>query len=135
MNVKAGVKSFLKDKWNIAFLVILIIAAIIRIQYMINDSMWPDEALYTWYGYKLLHSPSYLFSTEFTHTISYFPSILIAFFSIFTSSFAAGKITALLFGVSGIVFVYLLGKEMKDGFVGLLAAIFLTFNPIHWFYT
>ena len=135
MDLKAKVKEFFKDKWNIAFLVLLLIAIIIRVRYRFSDSMWPDEALYVWYGYKLLHSPSYLFSTEFTHTISYFPSLLIAFFSIFTSSFAAGKITALLFGIAGIVFVYLLGKEMKDGFVGLVAAIFLTFNPIHWFYT
>ncbi len=135
MKIKDGLKNFFKDKWNIAFLIILVIAIIIRVRYMISDSIWPDEALYTWYGYKLLHSPSYLFSTEFTHTVSYLPSIIIAILSIFTNSFFAGKLMSMFFGIIGLVFVYLLGKEIKDGFVGLIAAILLSVNYVHWFYT
>ncbi len=135
MGLKEKTIGFLKDKWNLAFLAVLIFAIFIRLRYFVTDSIWPDEALYMWYGYKLLESPSYLFSTEFTHTISYFPSILMAFFNIFTSNLIAGKITAMVFGIAGIVFVYLLGREIKDGFTGLIAAIFLAVNPIHWFYT
>ncbi len=133
MSFKEKIKGFLKEKFNLAFLVILIVAIILRLKYLFKYSVWPDEALYAWYGYKLLHSPMYLFSAEFTHTISYIPSLVIAFFNIFTNPFIAGKLMAFVFAILGIILIYLLGKEIKNEFLGLIAAIFLTFATGHWF--
>ena len=70
MNFKKRFDSFLKDKYNLAFLAILIIAIFLRLKYFSIDSVWPDEALYGWYGYKILHNPAFLFSKEYSITTS-----------------------------------------------------------------
>ncbi len=135
MSIKERVLNFLKNPYNLAFLAVLIFAAIIRLRYLFVDTVWPDEALYVWYGHSILTSPSYLFSEEFTHTISYFPSIVIAFFDIFTSSFIAGRLMTFTFAIIGIILVYLIGKELGNEIIGLIGAILLTFSIGHWFNT
>ena len=133
MDFKERLYSFLKNKYNIAFIVVFLIGLYLKLKFLFVDSIWPDEALYQWYGYKLLHVPSYFFSEEFAEVVSYLPSTIMAFFNIFTNSFIAGRITILLFGLAGIILVYLLGKELKNRPVGLMAAILLSVNHLYWF--
>jgi len=45
-----------------------------------------------------------------------------------------GLISALL-GSLCIIVIYLLGREMLNDMVGLISALFLTFNPLHWRYS
>ncbi len=135
MEIKESLKIFLKNPYNLAFLLILLIAFIIRVKYLFAYTVWPDEALYVWYGHSILSNPSYIFSQEFTHTISYLPSIVIAFFDIFTNSFIAGRLMSLTFSIIGIVLIYLIGKELGNELIGLISAILLTFSLGHWFNT
>lgn len=133
MDFKKRLYSFLKNKYNIAFIAVFLISLYLRLKFIFVDTIWPDEALYQWYGYKILHVPSYFFSKEFTEVVSYFPSTIMAFFNIFTNSFISGRITILLFALAGIILIYLLGKELKNRPVGLMAAILLSVNHLHWF--
>ena len=50
------------------------------------------------------------------------------------NAFLAGKIVALFFGAIGIIFIYLLGSELKNKFMGLIAAALLSFHHLFWFY-
>ncbi len=135
IDFKKELKVLFKDKYNLAFLAILITAIFLRLRYFFIESVWTDEALYGWYGYQILHNPAFLFSEEFAKVVSYLPSLVSAFFNIFTNSFFAGKLMTLIFGVFGIILIYLLGTELKDKFVGLLATIMLSFNSLYWFLT
>ncbi|MFQ6020464.1 MAG: ArnT family glycosyltransferase [Methanosarcinales archaeon] len=129
-----GLKKFLEDKYNIFFLIILIIAAFLRFRYLLIDSVWPDEALYIWNALKLAQSPLFLFSSEMADFVSYIPVIIIAFF-IPIGKVVAGRITSVLFSLVGIIGIYFLGKELKDKLTGLLGAMFLAATPLFYFFS
>ena len=119
---------------EIVFLIILLgVAGYIRYTYIFAESIWVDETVYMWQGYRLLHSPMLLFSPDY-YGNTLFPLIILAFFNIFTSDrFIAGRLATYFFSLIGIVFTYLIGKELKDEYVGFLAALLVTVNPLHWF--
>ena len=127
-------KEWFKDYYFLGLLILIIIYIITRIKFLFTGSMWPDEALYAWYGLNLLRNPVFILSSEFW---SYHPplfSIIIAFFNIFLNKEVAARIVSPLFGLAGIILIYYLGKELKNKLVGLLAAIMLTFNHLFWFF-
>src|SRR3989344_7373294 len=126
---------FFKNKYNVALIVILILAIYIRIKYFFMESIWPDEAIYAWHGLQLSHNPLYFFSKQLVAEHPPLIPIFIAFFNfIFNINFAA-KLVSPLFGILGIIFTYLLGKELKNEFVGLLAAVMLSFHHLYWFFS
>ncbi|QQG38506.1 MAG: glycosyltransferase family 39 protein [Candidatus Woesearchaeota archaeon] len=125
--------SFLRNYYFVGFLVILLFAIFLRFKYSFIDSIWNDEAVYIWNGIRVLLQPSHIFSTEFLSAGAIIPQLMITFFHIFTDSFTAGRIVAVIFSLLGIIFAYLLGKEVKGSSVGLIAAILITVNSIYWF--
>jgi len=126
------VKYNLKNWFFISFLVLLLIVFITRIKTSFIDTIWNDEAVYMWNAVRLLMEPSYLFTTSFLND-AIIPQLIIAFFKLFTTTFNAGRLMALFYGIFGIVAVYFLGKEIKNEATGLIAAILLSFNHLYWF--
>ncbi|MBI4441679.1 glycosyltransferase family 39 protein [Candidatus Woesearchaeota archaeon] len=121
------------SKWTVLFLLVLGIAAFFRAQYLFAESIWVDETVYAWQGYRLLHTPSLMATSDYYGNTP-FPLLFIAFFNMFTSDrFIAARLTAYFFSLVGIILAYLMGRELKDEMVGLLAALLVTFNPLHWF--
>jgi hypothetical protein len=127
--------SFLKNKWNLAFLVVLFLALLIRLKYIGQESLWNDAAVHLWYTFKAIENPLYIFSSEYLIG-DYVPiqTLTVLLYTFTKNLLIAGKITAILFGIVGIVFMYLLGSELKNKFMGLISAALLGFHHLFWFY-
>jgi len=75
--------------------------------------------------------PKYLDRPLFKHPPLY--SYLIAInYKIFGSSELAAVSVSILFGSLMVLIIFLLGKQLYDERVGLLAAFFLCIDPVHW---
>ena len=138
MGVKLANKflAFLDDRYNQAFLVVLLVGVLMRLKYFFMESIWNDASVHLWYSIKILRMPSFIFTAEFLAQDYVIPQTITALFYIFTQNiFIAGKLMALSYAVIGIVFMYLLGAELKDKLTGLIMAVIFMFNPLMWFYT
>jgi len=131
-HLPTGVLKFVKNWYFLLFIILLIVVFIIRLKYVFLDTIWNDEAVYMWNAVRLLMEPSYLFSKYFLND-AIIPQFIIAFFKIFTTTFNAGRLMALFYTIFGIIVVYLLGREVKNSGVGLVAAILISFNHLYWF--
>ncbi len=134
MDIKKKTIDFVKNKYNIIFLVVLIISLIIRWKYLFVETVWVDETVYMWQGYRLLHNPFLIFSQNYYGNVP-IPLAISSFFNIFFNRFIAARLMGMCFGISGIIIIYLIGKEVKNKFLGLLAAIILSFHHLHWFFS
>ncbi len=127
--------SFFKNKYNILFLVVLFLAFLIRLKYIGQESIWNDAAVHLWFTIKATKDPFYIFTSEYLMGDYATIQTLTVLFYTFTRDFlVAGKITAVLFGITSIIFMYLLGYELKNKFTGLIAAALLAFHHLFWFY-
>lgn len=132
---KTDVKSWLYNKYNLAFLGVLLVAFLIRLRYIGQESIWNDSAVHLWYAIKVLQEPLFIFSRQYLLGDYTIPQTIMSFFYLFTGNILlAGQIITMLYALIGIIFIYLLGTELKNKFAGILAAILLTFNHIAWFY-
>ena len=134
--IKQKTIHFLKNKYNLAFLVVLFLAFLIRMKYIGQESIWNDSAVHLWYAIKVTREPLFFFSKLYLFTDDYFTvQTLIAAIYLFTKNiFLSGQIVAMLFGLVGVTFMYLLGSELKDKTTGVIAAALLGFNHLFWFY-
>lgn len=133
MDIKEKLDDFLKDKYNIIFLVLLIIGIILRFRYFGIDSVWPDEGFYAYRGLQVFKNPLFLFSREMAQVVAYVPVAVISFFNIFFDKYTAAKLMPLFFSVIGLALTYFIGSKIKDKFTGLLAMGFLTFSSLYLF--
>ncbi|HLD07285.1 MAG TPA: glycosyltransferase family 39 protein [Candidatus Nanoarchaeia archaeon] len=120
---------FLKDYYAVAFLVLLVIAGAIYFRLAFVDSIWLDETSYIWHGQLLHQDPSFILDVGFYHL----PYSLVALYDFFFSSFIAGRLMGLTFGLGGIILVFLIGRRLRNSFVGLVAALLLAFNVWYMF--
>lgn len=115
---------------------ILLLALALRLNHLDFQSLWLDE-IYTMnmanpdnsFGeiYKLSHSVDPL-------SVLYF-FLMNTFFKIIGYTAWAARFFSLLFGLAGISFAYLLGKELRNRSTGLIAAVLLSVNYFHIFYS
>ncbi len=128
--------SFFKDKWNISFLVILFLGLLIRLKYIWQESIWNDSAVHVWFSVKVTQDPLFFFSQQYLGGDYAVPQTIAALIYLFVknSSFAWSIVT-LFYGLLGIIFIFLLGKELRNSFTGVMAAAILAFNHIFWFYS
>lgn len=129
------VKSFLKNKYNLTFLIIILLTFLIRLKYIGQESIWNDAAVHLWFAVKVIKEPLFFFSKEYLLGDHVVPQTITAFFYLFTkNAFLAGKIMAIFYGLVGVTFMYLLGSELKNKTTGLIGAALLGFNHLFWFY-
>jgi len=134
--IKEKVKTFFSDKYNVAFIGILILAFIIRLKYVTQESLWNDSAVHLWYAIKVTREPLFFFSPSYLMGDYAVPQTIMALFYLFTKNILlSGQIVATLYALVGIIVIYLLGTELKNKFFGLMAASVLAFNHIFWFYS
>jgi len=133
--VKEKTIYWIKNPWNLAFLVVLFLGIAIRLKYFNMESIWNDAAVHLWYAIKVTKEPLFIFSSEYLRGDHVVPQTITAFYYLFTkNAFIAGKLMALTYSIIGIIFMYLLGTEIKDKKFGLIATILFTFNHLFWFY-
>ena len=133
--LKKDVKAWLSNKYNLAFLGVLFLAFLIRLRYIGQESIWNDSAVHLWYAIKVIKEPLFIFSREYLLGDYTIPQTIMSIIYLFTGNILlAAQIITMLYALIGIIFIYLLGTELKNKFAGILAAILLTFNHIAWFY-
>lgn len=117
----------------LALIVVLISAGSLNSSFILLDRMGSDEGLYAWYGKRIFSTPSLIFSKEITAWHPPLFSVFLALAHIILPSEIAIRLVPFIFFLVGIVAIYLLGKEIKNEFVGLLCATTLAFN-FYYFY-
>lgn len=131
--MKEKIKQWIKDPYNLAFLIILFITIYMRIRYLFQGSVWVDETAYMLAGHDFAKWPIDMLILTFRR-LHFIPEIVIAFFTFIFSPFVAGRMMALTYAILGLIFIYKIGEEMKNKLAGLIAAILISFNPYMWFY-
>lgn len=123
-------------KANYLLYAILALAAFLRFYKADFQSLWVDEILTMndsdpSHTFRQLYN-DVLFWEQMPHL--YFIMVKIVF-SVFGFTSLVGRIFSGVFGVFGVYAIYLLGKAMYDKKAGLIAALFLSVNYFHIFYS
>lgn len=123
-------KSFLGN--HILLMGIITIAVLIRTwRYTTFPPSW-DPAVYIQMG-KYLYSNGHLGLIEPYRPLTW-PLLLGAIFKLGFSPILCGKILEFLFSIGSIVLVYLIGLKVFDQTTGLIAALFFSFSPTHFYF-
>ena len=131
-NILAKIKERLKDPFTVLVLLTIIFAFCIRLYYYfitLNQSFWWDEAEY------LSIANKWVFGIPFDINIIrpiLFPFIASIFFRLGLQETAL-RALMLLFSIAGVIYIYLLGKEMFNRKVGVISALLLSFFHLHLF--
>jgi len=131
-NLQDKVLSFLDKNSNLILIAILIFALILRLKYFnINQAVWYDEATY------LSAAKSWAFGIpyeiEFVRPI-FLPFMMAMFYNLGATELAL-RVLILIFSMAGVLFTYLVGKEMFDKKIALIAAFITSFFYVNLFYT
>ncbi|MBI5149433.1 MAG: glycosyltransferase family 39 protein [Candidatus Omnitrophica bacterium] len=111
------------------FGLILIVATLVRWNFLRPDRLWPDEALYAWSGLRIFQNFHLAFSKEIIQFHPPLFSILLAIGHFFASppEFACHMVSVII-NIIGIVAIYFLGLRISSRFLGLFATMSLSFN-------
>ena len=126
------IENFLSNKYNVGLLLIILFTIWSRLKYFAVESVWIDAySYYLWGGYNMIHH--FIIPNEVITTFSYIPSFLVGIFSLFSDGWIAGRLMNLFYAIVGMVFIYYLGKEIKNEKVGLFSALLLSCNYLFFF--
>ena len=117
--------------WSLLALLICLYA-FLKYTYIYSQSLWPDEALYAWYGQKIFQNPGFIFSKQMAYP-PLFP-ICLAIGHFFFPSQAACLFVSLAFSLLGILAIYHLGSKIGGMFCGLFSAIALASHSLYFLY-
>lgn len=126
----------LRKKENLALAVILLIAFLLRIYRLGYESFWLDElhtANETNPALSLSQLFHYLWMSDQHPPLFFLLERLV--FTVFGRSEVSARMLPLLAGVAGVYAIYLLGKEMLNKELGLIAAAFTCVNAFHLYYS
>lgn len=122
--IKKSAQFIYQNKYLILLILILFLAAILRIWRLSSRDVWHDEVLTILQSQK-----SFLQITREVRTPIHF--CIVHIFSWFgTGTFTLG-IPSVIFGLASIYLVYLLGKKIVGKNLGILAALLLAISPMH----
>lgn len=130
---KEYIKSWLKDKNNLVFLGILILAVVIRLYYFSitkSQPLWWDEADYLAYAKNLAGlGVSWIVTQQHNSLFTY---IVAGFFKIGFGEATIKLLLEVIPSIASVALVYLICKEMyKDKRIGLIASFLLA---VFWDY-
>ena len=133
--IKEKIISFLEDKDNLILFGVLFFAFFIRLYYFWitkTQPLWWDEAEY------MLRAKAFVFDTPITgwaiQREIVVPLIWSVIYLITKSEFWI-RFLQVIISLSTIFLTYLLGKEMFDKKIGIIAALIMAANGIHLFFT
>lgn len=129
------IKEWLKDKYNLAFFLVLTFGIILRLIYLVitkNQPLWWDEAEYILIGKHILGSN---LITDFLASRPLLLPILWAFFiKIGLGSEIIFRIIEFLISSIGLIFMYLTTKELFNKETGIVSTLLLSVFYLHLFY-
>lgn len=125
MNRKKSITNFiLEKKGGIVLLFILIVTFFLRLYNLGYHDFWYDEALtvsYAQYPWANWNAPLYWILLHY-------------WIKIFGISEFSLRFPSLVFSFLSVIFVFLLGKELFNKKVGIVASIFIGLSPFHLWY-
>jgi len=124
MDIRNKVERFLRDKYSLMFLGVLLIAFVIRLYYFIqtyNQPLWWDEAEYMSMAKNILYGIPFDFNPQ---RPILFPLLMSLF--LWASEGAVRFFIVFLPSLGVVVLTYLLGKELYDKKTGLIAAFIIS---------
>lgn len=131
---KKRIITWLKNPYNSGLLAIIIFAIIIRIYYFVftnNQPLWWDEAEYMQMARKWAFGINFQILPVRDVLLSFITAI---FFKISESELLP-RLMILLISIASVPAVYLLGKEVYDKKIGLLAAFFMSVFWLNLFFS
>ena len=132
-----SIKSWLKDRCNFTFLIILVLGAFIRILNLIatkGQALWWDEADYLAYAKNLAGFDIGWIIAEAHNSI--YPYLAALIFKFGLGELAVKFLLQVVPSILSIVLVYFLSNEMyKDKRIGVVVSFLMTFFWIHLFNT
>lgn len=138
---KRRIINWLKQPTNLALIAILILALVLRANYFViteNQPLWWDEAAYGSLAKNLVHH-RWDNTTAIIGETHIRPPLLPYFWSIIINlglgEPSARFILEFIPSILSVFFVFLIGKELYNKNVGLIAAFILSVLWIHLFYT
>ena len=132
---KEKIKSWFKDKYNLAFVAILIFAFAIRLYYFFltkNQPLWWDEAEY------MLKAKNIAFHTPDTGWASLRPPLAPWILSLFFFIGLGEKtihFSIIILSLANLILIYLLGKELFDKKIAILGVFIYSIIYLDLFYT
>ena len=122
------------EKYTAWLLFIILLGTGLRLYHLDYQSLWLDE-IYSMIG----SNPDQSFASMIAYCRNDQPpaffTLLYYWFKAFGYTPYAGRLLAAIIGVIGIVFVYFLGKEVRDKETGLFAALIAAFNYFQIYYS
>ncbi|MGH2410147.1 MAG: ArnT family glycosyltransferase, partial [Chloroflexota bacterium] len=115
-----------------AFFVILLVGAGLRLWHLggLPEGIWSDEVDSAQDAIRLLHLPFQPFAPgNVGHNPSLYFYAIAGVFKVAGASITAARVTSALFGIFGIVVVYLLGRLGGGPALGLIAAALIAVTP------
>ncbi len=97
-------------------------------------SLMQDEALYAWYANNIHASAAFLFSPELWQCHPPLFSLILQLGHFVSPPEMGYRMVCLLISLLGIFAIFRLGKKIAGTFLGIFAAIALTFNDIYFWY-
>lgn len=130
--IKQKIKQFLDDRTNLLFLAVFFLGLVLRLKYLtINQAVWYDEAEY------LSTAKNWAFGVPYQ--LHYVRPPLLPFLWTVFYKLGFGELTfriiLLFFSLAGIWLTYLIGKDLFNKHVGLIATALTSFHYLNLFYS
>ena len=124
------------NKARYSLCLIVLVGLFIRANFIGEESLWPDEALYMYISQNLLSNPlgiQHHSGEPFFQNPPLFMYMLFLIFKMLgvVSTQVARSFNTIL-GSSTIVLAYFIGKHLYGKPVGIISAALLSLNPLHW---
>lgn len=130
-----GVKEAARDRYFLILLAILGVATFLRLQYAFFEGMWVDEGRYSQLALEI--SDHFLSYSRMGEQIQKWPPVYPYLLGLATTVFGKSefviRLVSPVMGVVSVLLTYLLGKEIRDEKLGLVAAALMAVSPVAWF--
>jgi len=120
--------------FDYVFIFLLIIISVWKIS-LIKHCLWIDEARELFITRNFLRTGHFTFFGEeyMQHPFGFYISLALASFFTRGLKDVTGEIVVFIFGLIGIIMTYLLGKELRNRTTGIIASLFVAFQPTYAF--
>jgi len=119
-----------KQTYTLSLVITVLIALALRLYHLDFQGLWVDE-IASMNG----TDPEMSWKAVITYSVTDQPPafflLLHGWFKLFPFNDFYGRLLSVLVGILGIISIFFLGKEIKDGQTGLLGALITTFSFIH----
>lgn len=125
--------NFLDNNSNLILIAILIFALILRLKYLtINQAVWYDEAEYLGVAKNWAFNVT---SYQLHFVRPPFLPFMLAILYKLGGGETSFRILMLIFSIAGVLFTYLVGKEMFNKWIALIATFIMSFFYVHLFFS